>query len=162
MSKGSGAPGHSSPIHCLLTESGSLRKLNTENVDAVSFTGRRVFHEVTLASGTTMLNERLAGFDFDLTPAGTRPFVAIPYVAIHVNRLLPQKVMRRDSGKFSAGTILRQIASEQIERGDIEHRSDRCQTLVRENWHFRALRGHQMRNRSPSRRRWKHRGLKPG
>jgi hypothetical protein len=30
MSKGSGAPGHSSANHRLLTGSGSLRKLNTE------------------------------------------------------------------------------------------------------------------------------------
>ena len=33
-----------------------------------------------------MLNERLAGFDFDLTPASARPFVAVPDVAIHVNQ----------------------------------------------------------------------------
>jgi hypothetical protein len=33
-----------------------------------------------------MLSERLAGFDFDLTPASARPFVAVPYVAIHGNK----------------------------------------------------------------------------
>jgi hypothetical protein len=39
-----------------------------------------------------MLNERLAGFDFHLAPASARPFVAVPYVAIHVNGLLLQKL----------------------------------------------------------------------
>jgi len=34
MSRGSGAPGHGSPSHCLLTGSGSLRKLNTETYTA--------------------------------------------------------------------------------------------------------------------------------
>lgn len=59
-----------------------------------------------------MLNEWLAGFDFDLTPAGARPFVAIPYVAIHLNRLLPHKICDVTAANFSARTILRQIASE--------------------------------------------------
>ena len=51
-----------------------------------------------------MLKERLAGFDFDLTPARARPLVAVPYVAIHVNGLLLRKLMRGDGWKFSART----------------------------------------------------------
>ena len=59
-----------------------------------------------------MLNERLAGFDFHLAPASARPFVAVPYVAIHVNGLLLQKlcgvtdgnlVLARPQGKEQIG-----------------------------------------------------------
>ena len=38
-----------------------------------------------------MLNQQLARFDFHLTPASARPFVGVPYIAIHVNGLLRQK-----------------------------------------------------------------------
>jgi hypothetical protein len=62
-----------------------------------------------------MLNERLAGFDFDLSPASARPFVAVPDVAIHLNGLLPQKLCDvRDRNLVLA----RLQGDEQIERGD--------------------------------------------
>jgi len=67
-------------------------KAEYRNVHGVSFAGRGVFYEVTPASRTMMLDERLAGFDFDLTPASARPFVAVPDVAIHVNGLLLRKL----------------------------------------------------------------------
>jgi hypothetical protein len=59
-----------------------------------------------------MLNERLAGFDFDLTPASARPFVAVPDVAIHVNGLLLQKQCDVTDGNL----VLAQLrGNEQIE-----------------------------------------------
>ena len=42
-----------------------------------------------------MLNERLARFDFDLTPASARPFVAVPCLLIHAWPLAA-RVMRRE------------------------------------------------------------------
>jgi len=60
-----------------------------------------------------MLNERLARFDFDLTPASAGPFVAIPYVAIHVNALLPQKLCDVTDANLLLCAALWQVVSKQ-------------------------------------------------
>ena len=59
-----------------------------------------------------MLNERLAGFDFHLAPASARPFVAVPYVAIHVNGLLLQKLCGVTDGNL---VLARLQSKERIE-----------------------------------------------
>jgi len=85
---------------------GKSPKAEYRNVHGVSFAGRGVFYEVTPASRATVLDERLTGFDFDLTSASARPFVAVP-VAIHVNGLLPRKLC----GVTDGNVVIAQLQS---------------------------------------------------
>jgi hypothetical protein len=62
-----------------------------------------------------MLNERLTGFDFDLTPASARPLVAVPYVAIHVNGLVLQKLCDVTDRNLMRRAALWQVVSKQSE-----------------------------------------------
>src|ERR1019366_9446272 len=52
-------------------------KAEYENVNGVSFAGRRVFDEITPASGTVILNERLSRLDLDSTPRRAKTTQAV-------------------------------------------------------------------------------------
>jgi hypothetical protein len=70
-------------------------KAEYENVNGVSFAGRRVFDEITPASGTVILNERLTRLDLDSTPVSARPAMAVlPNFAIH-GKLPPAAEVKR-------------------------------------------------------------------
>jgi len=62
-------------------EFGKPPKTKYGNVNRVTLASRRSFEEITPASGTAVLDERSAGFDF-YHPAFD-PVVAAPRVAIH-------------------------------------------------------------------------------
>ena len=62
-------------------EFGEPPKTKYGNVNRVTLASRRSFKEITPASGTAVLNKRIAGLDFN-HPA-LNPVVAAPRVAIH-------------------------------------------------------------------------------
>jgi len=93
-------------------------KTEYRSVDGVSFARRRVFDEVTSASGTVMLNERFAGLDFYTTPFSAGPAVAAPFVASHGNKTSAhQKSCDATEGKFMPRLALWQVVYKQSETG---------------------------------------------
>jgi len=63
---------------------GEAPKIKYRDVNRVAFAARRIFDEITPASGTVVLNERFAGFDFYPPAFDTRPIVAAPcFAKIH-------------------------------------------------------------------------------
>jgi hypothetical protein len=70
------------PLHADLI--GKFPEVEDRDVNRVSFSGRGVFDEIAHASGTVTLHHRFARFYFYLSRIRTRPFVAVPCVAIHV------------------------------------------------------------------------------
>jgi len=62
---------------------GEAPKIKYTDVNRVAFAARRIFDEITPASGTVVLNERLAGLDLYLPAFAIRPIVAVPCIANH-------------------------------------------------------------------------------
>ena len=62
---------------------GKSPKIKYRDVNSVTFACSGIFDEITPASGTVVLNERFAGFDFYLPAFDNRPTVAVPGVLIH-------------------------------------------------------------------------------
>jgi len=67
---------------------GKSLKTEYRDINGVTLAGMGIFDEITPTTGTVVLNERLAGFDFYPPAFDNRPTMTAPSVAIHRKRTL--------------------------------------------------------------------------